>query len=39
MPATAMAELQRMLALHRALPPPPQLGRAITIKRRPPTPR
>lgn len=37
MPMPALAELQRMLALHRALPRPPQLGRAIAI-RRPPAP-
>lgn len=34
MPATARGALERLLALHRRLPPPPQLGRRIALKRR-----
>ena len=34
MPDPALAELARVLAEHRRLPPPPQLGRRIALKRR-----
>lgn len=33
MPAAALAALERLLAAHRLLPPPPQLGHRIAIKR------
>ena len=33
MPRPALAALERLLAAHRLLPPPPQLGRRIAIKR------
>jgi acyl-CoA thioester hydrolase len=39
MPKAALAELEQVLALHRRLPPPPQLGRVIALKRPPPAPR
>jgi acyl-CoA thioester hydrolase len=35
MPEAARAELARVLAAHRVLPRPPQLGRQIALKRRP----
>lgn len=34
-PAPALAAIERLLAAHRALPAPPQLGRRIAIARRP----
>ena len=33
MPPPALAALDHLLAAHRLLPPPPQLGRRITLKR------
>jgi acyl-CoA thioester hydrolase len=33
MPAEALAAVERLLARHRALPAPPQLGRRIALKR------
>ncbi|HXZ02321.1 MAG TPA: thioesterase family protein [Stellaceae bacterium] len=33
MPPTALVAVDRLLAAHRLLPPPPQLGRRIAIKR------
>ncbi len=33
MPPAALAAIERLLAAHRLLPPPPQLGRRISIKR------
>ena len=38
MPEAAQAELQRVLAEHRRLPLPPQIGRAIALKRPKPAP-
>ena len=39
LPGEARERIEAMLAEHRQLPPPPQLGRSISLKRRPAAPR